>query len=1484
MRKIKTSLLKENRLLHFANPEKPGSSRNESPRIESARPERLKTREIAEQQRTIEAEEQAKQLREQQEGEKLHYETIADLTKREHQLDARIGALDQTEMIAKFNEFQGSNAVLSIMSQPPFSASENLAKRHITKIISGENFLNRNDLVEFSDIFDYFQLVSTNIPSQMKLEGSTYDVLSDAEDFMEVFNKLGALEKRSVGQDFLFATMYSEILLPCLNLLDAITKMTYPTENERKAITLKEAGKRGLGIEGQAERDNSNPSEQYQLYRGLNHLFNGSPGKEISDWDEFLIAITGTKDATEITMTDIDGKEFTVDRGQFTRHYNPDAALLIFLNTPSLYEIDSDGKKTLRQEKVAEVVTEYLQTGRMQLIIQAIQEGSTPEEAELKYPKEDFNVTSGYNIFFGIDSPQFKAFQLGFLNKKLTQRQSAVESAKQAAESQAKSHPLYQAVLEKLKTAGQELPEEQLQKLQNIFMDMGTAQLHFTKRGNEDLKFDAVGYEHGRTIDLGSGYSIDLGIGAEIGADGVSPLGHIGLTYEIFKDDKNVIATTSSISLRFGASAGVSASQEVADGVTLGTSFYLNFSPQHLSAGAGGVISLDWEKALVKSQVETLTDDATKKTGLEKIWKEWETATPDQKFQLIESLPTYEQVRQYVRDGSLTPEQLVNIYDLYRQSIEGTEIFDKINTGGIPLGISFGTIQIPMLTTVVGAPLAIIGGIKFSLGDFTIFTPTPSEESRFLKEISNANTEQQVRQYLDTLKQGVRTDTMEFTGNSDRLYYKPGSALGLGVLLAKEEIDFSNISFDLDTYNERLKPAEVKLIPQDQRLELRVDNISDKDVEVHIDPLLSETLSIVRDGDKIFLAGDISNLIITRERFEFPMAMSEGNANIRDIITIRTTKSLEGNRDRQWIEQHEATYLQRLLGQEQFQAMRGLNERSPNLNIREKTDANGVDQNIDTKYHHTLSPEKLKARADDILEMHKALNAVTEKEYAQYTDFGMPGYDLGDIYGRAASITDRSERYAFIDAEKLKLYQKDFPGKTMEEIKEANSQQIIKVRLDLIYSKPEFRRQLSSAISSPNDIFEILQPHMLQHGLAEINDREKNQAITYIINKWFIDFYRGPERNNKLRQVIRQRQSFTEKRYLAEFKSLHETRPELFETGVTPEILAKKFSGDIYNDLLEKLKNPRFDFQKNIATSPEKLQAGDIFISSSRDGKNNPLFTQTLNFEPLAGVQNQGFELGFLDGPDMTVGNEYSLQSNDPTEKSLARVLLEIGSPSAPEIISQITPEKLSEIIKSPFAIRLISSPAYRFIIESDSNIAKDHYQTLIELAKTPTPEKAKELLDNNRTSGIINRFIIILNQLRTDQMNGTTSRFETAEGFIIELNLTDTKINSGAYSKCANASHSVREGFTYRILAPQVGGGFLNITNEVVTGELGVATVSASLLFGLKVDKAEDKPEEQIPKDDDEGPTEEDTERPDEQQKPKDSSEGVTESATERD
>src|SRR5690606_9307662 len=135
-------------------------------------------------------------------------------------------------------------------------------------IICGDDLFNRNDLVEFSDIFDYFQLQSADIPSQYELNGKTYDLLSDADDFMKVFNEIGKMRPLSsterriaektpeknpkltkrLEQEQFHAQMYLQILRPCLNLLDAISKMKYDKNNKRKKTDLKTAGQESLDI------------------------------------------------------------------------------------------------------------------------------------------------------------------------------------------------------------------------------------------------------------------------------------------------------------------------------------------------------------------------------------------------------------------------------------------------------------------------------------------------------------------------------------------------------------------------------------------------------------------------------------------------------------------------------------------------------------------------------------------------------------------------------------------------------------------------------------------------------------------------------------------------------------------------------------------------------------------------------------------------------------------------------------------------------------------------------------------------------------------------------------------------------------------------------------------------------------------------------------------------------------------------------------
>lgn len=1305
------------------------------------------------------------------------------LTEQDFKLDEKIGELDQEEMEKYWTQFNGHRKVENIMTKYPFGLSQNRVRNVATQIICGENFFDKNSLVDFEDIFDYmkgFPLINKKeIPAEY---------LKDGGDFLEEFNRLMNKGNISPSEEKLRAKMYTDIVVPCLDLLSAIQEMKAPKKGiKEETISYKESIDSGLA------------PGQTRITDAVNKLFSFT--EDPSDaWERFLNWAGGGEET--IPMSRVDGSTFAVDEGMFRRNFSPHSAILALFNTPGLYTLDQNGKKILNETRVIQELDKFIRRGFMQLALQ--EKISQKGEARAsKLNKEEFKIQKLENVY-RLNKTQLLAFQLGFVNAKITQFEQKIESVSQIL---ADSPPALRSILEQIKD---KVPLRQLAKIKSTLLGVAGLQFHDSGKG-----YEAVGAGIGTGIALDDGYTLLLNAGAKFTGEPAVFAG-VGLDIQVFKSNETVVSIAPQISV-LGAGASIQGIHGIAKGWELGWGFGLALSWSSMNSGLGAGITISWEDALIEARKESLTEDAKEKSGLKELWGRWESLPRSQKWPLVKALPAYADIDKSMKENPeiLTENVVINMIDSYINQVSKEEIYEKMNAiPFVPVGFGFGGAlsTAALASGPAWAAIALIGGLKFQIGSVTVFIPHPREESRILSEISNAAIESRIREIFAKMKTGEIQ--VAFTERTPDIYYKPGSELGKGILVERQNIDLSGLTTGIESYNEALKPAEIKLskiISNNKvKYELITDNDDDKDVEIHIDPLLamdndqsSNKLGGIYDSKSghFYLSGNIDDLIITRERFEFPKEVADENASIRDVITIRKKRSLTGKRDRLWIEDHEAFFLEKLVGEKKYRLTEGANVEDGIQNLynvpgydNEAASASAYTmekikelEKIQTSFEGELDKVTIQKMETEIGRMRKALNEKVKTEYEN---------------------------------------EKSMPQGELEST------------LSKLYKDTKFKKEFtkSGIIDNPDRIISLIKKYSTKENhkeLQNLTEAEYNTAITYLLNQWFITVYKGSgekeysrNRLNSINSVLLTRiervKKWTKKKYYREFENLK--KEGVLRKEASPKQMIDKLVNDVYGDLETKLKNKTnpIDFGKDI-TVGDGLKAGEIFVSGTRarqsTGGQIRAFGSTINYRETEKREGKAHEYGFLEGKDMTIGLNYD-PSREGVEGDLAKALLEIASP---------IPKTDTELIKSPLAMKLLGLSAYRLMVEEENGGGPIQYKEIMEILNNPTPEFIKERQES------MNRFRKFVERVRESQLNGRPLEITTSQGLTIILNMSETKIRSGAYSKCGNISHSVNELGSITIMKPRkTATGLLDVTNEVVDVELTKKFVSFGLAAGF--------------------------------------------------
>ncbi|MFA6917229.1 MAG: hypothetical protein WC285_00100 [Candidatus Gracilibacteria bacterium] len=859
-------------------------------------------------------------------------ENVNKLWLQTYKMDEKIGALKEEDIRLYWDQFNGHGRVEKAMQSPPFNY-ENPNVREVAAAIISEDL---NDRVYIEDVLPYIRINAKEVFAGEKDLIQQYGNFNELDETIRDINKLSELLskishkatalKRSDPSEarklrILDGKFFRVVLNPCFEVVDAMTAMKFPEGGLDKTETHSSL---------EVYRDtNTNKGITDNTYK----FFNYTEKKTPSNWKK-MFAFFDRK--TKMSMAVLNGKASDIDEGTFRRFYDPQAALATLFNqlgedgNPKFYTLDTNGEKVLNEKAIADEIRRLAIKG-LQISIgkDVFQTKPSPENLtktqSLITRLEDLPCNTIEEILtFAKSNPEtMLAFQLGFMgdlsDKAEAQKINNIDNLI------ANSSPQVRLILTELYKS-KKLTDEEL------------IQTHHTLVGVGFLAFDQTGGLQaggiGTSIKINDRLTLSLGIGNSVnGAD----MG-AAITISIIKDGSKELVATVGASIGGGVvRLGYSGIDQIADGITY-----------NIGAGVAGTylvppfiipfvdVGIDWTRRIDVEKRENLKA-AKNESLIGELWKKWPEMSYREKSRdvktLLYAIPgiranlAYLDTRyQGILSGMPKEEKtrlFINIVDNYIKEKEAklNEELSPYWIGAVGIGFAYlaSTEQREAgKTPCMGLKIYIPGSA------FEAFIPHPKERGKLKHLLSQTALDSQINTWL-------AKGSHEFTEETSDIYYKPGSNLGIGIRTSENETTFSSSGdfiTDIGEYNARLKPAEItlKYDSSTKRTEIIIHNTKDRNVELHIDPLLKELGLIVESG-KMYLKGNIDNLIITRERFSFPFPFDRTDkafgkdarqTNLLDIITIRTRTSILGNRNRDTIESIEPAYFEKLPRQKTF--------------------------------------------------------------------------------------------------------------------------------------------------------------------------------------------------------------------------------------------------------------------------------------------------------------------------------------------------------------------------------------------------------------------------------------------------------------------------------------------------------------------------------------------------------------------------------------
>lgn len=1256
------------------------------------------------------------------------YETMLD---KEYPLNSETFNLaigDSEEEIADaFANYTNQPELITAMTSKPFGLTREQVPVRLAKIISegGDDNISFTDIIKFMDGFP--ALDGKVIPKRF---------LGSAEAFSKEFKRLKTWKNPSAADRAQLKAMYEEIIVPCLDLINELKKTRLINKPKHK----ENVDTSGLTV------------EQMQIRAALKKLTH--TGR--IEGSSFLVWLSGGNN--NITMSDIDGKTFTVTRGKFHDHYDPVSAQDIMETTntsklgesPSHYEsrtIKGKDYTFFKPQVMLQEINERIKIGYINMKMAELRKSKkSPEEiaAMISSPafKQEMQKLE-LKDFTNISEASIKAFQAGFIVKEARKEAEETKEAKgiiskEDAEKFAKE---LDRALEGASPGGKKLTDKEILKIKERTLFAAGAMF---KNG----KFEGAGF--GVLIEISKDCTLILGVAANVQGEVMAGL---IFNYNIYRDKKeNAIALEAHLDFR-GVGAGISGTKAI-DNWKLHGYVGARWSWDSIVPTLG--LALGTSRHLNNLHAENLKE-AKAQDFYTKAWDTWKRmpdADPEAKYDALRSVPPIwdrlEIIREQVKAKhgvELTKAEMVQMVEGFQEDLNRKVLEDLSNTipyTGVITYAGFGTIGF--------IPIPHIG---ITLGSVKTAVPNRKAIAAFKEKYSDERMKKRIDEALAQLDAGAKYES--FREELDGLALDENG--DVMILEKEDQFDLSNWLTSPESNNKLLEHAELKLVEHSNgTIEIKVLHPEKKDIELAID-YTSNDQALVRAGNSFFIEGNIEDVILVRQRFTIPKP-GVGSASVRDVITIRKRDSQLGRRDMRWISRN---------SQYVFTKKRADTERG---------NPNWYPQIANSK----LAQSNIFGTEGNGLVGYGEIEA--ERARAAYPK-------LGEFITRRQGMLREKVKVSDVKGFKKEMARRAKAVKSMKESKydSLTVRKDTSGKLNRLFDDQNFKTEydefsttfteFKTLINEPGKIAAFIRRNSEKLGIRPaLNEKEMNIAVQHLINRWFTTIYpkklQGKEKttvNAKVRQGIIDRINFVKREvFIPEFQKA-KLRMELRAPGkvnITAEKAATDFMDMVYKTLLYNLKNPNFDFsQLKVGEIPggAHLFSGSRLINEA--GKKEGALAEVVNYAKLPKAAELIHDYGVLE----------ITRHDIPLNSDLGRILLEVASPVNLED---------HEFLNSPLVRKFIKTDSHMLLSFNNGNF--ENYGLITDILENPN------LLSQAKHHAALVRLRETMQDIREAQINGKTYERKLGNtGLTIRVEM-NTTLTGGGYTKCTNPTFFLTE------------------------------------------------------------------------------------------
>lgn len=1191
---------------------------------------------------------------------------------------------NQEEIIQNYDNLRGTTRITNLLASKDKTIDKNKAAEIVAEIIyarAADNFFTDED------IFDTLN------------EYKVLNYKEDYETFAKNIKNRPASETESQSKDFLFIRTLS----------DSLKNLKY----EKKSV---ESAKNKEGLENE-----SYVEAEKIMIANLENLLNFSE-TENGNWEKLIALLNGVGSSEGITMRDINGKESYIDEGIFKRHTNTESALNILITDDNVLEMDKNNKPMIRWEKLLPRINDLILKGYQQKILIDYPNADDQEKflnsAEYKQKIAQLRVYTITDLQdFSNEQKQF--FQLGFILDRTKVTQKEEKEASEVVETQMPEY--WKSFEESLKK--QAIPAKIIENIEKqLLLAVGTRAIF------KDGKFEKIqGFGAGTSISLGEGFSLSLGLATK---DGESLQGGIGLSLNLYKDDSVLVnysiglGSTGNIGTMLQAETG---NKDIAVGGGIGVG--INFKTGKLQLGGNAEITFK-----IEGNMQRNIDKAKEKSPYFEAFEKFKESTNvEEKYYILMGIPGIEKTARNLQTRfNLSNEDIVNMIEMSEEqitqaAIENTSVLDSTLPLIHKVGVAMvGIIPVPYISIYIGTS--------------EVFIPNR-------KSISHLRDVQKLRQHSqdsimeDALKTAENDPAkLVFNESIKEVTYTVDGEFA--VIEESKTVDFTTVGERIESYNTALKDINMSMEKHESnKMEISINNTRGKDLEVFIDPTLTD-LALIRDGNKLCLEGNLEELVITRDKYNLPFKYNENSSNVRDVVVIRKKSSLQGQRSRDWITtQTTGQYLSKKVDQG-YKTMDIGQDRGGAWNQKNLLEINGYIEKPDytgqTDENGLTGLSSQESIATDFAKQRsKKFKELSLEEQQRIDEVDAKADEVLGLMSKE----EFEEKYKTREGLYTDIHERMKDKKFMTEVGK-----IMNKNSDLLrdfVTKPEF-------IDPP------------------LNDNEITEAMSIIMDEYYsqilLNKYEGMDNFKVNKDIAKRLRKRIEQTFVPVLEE--DLKTTMIAMGnPDAERLSKEYTQRIIEDTVEALifkleMDPDFDFRNQEVT---RIIAGSAFYSVTRDEKGNPVSSYTANKK---GAENVRYvlEKGILKASE----NIYS--SND----EIGKVLLEMMSPI--ENLSN------SEYMKSPMVKKLLA-----FKEPMRDILGIDNYERILDMNKDP---KLMDNLENSSTEDLaLKKFQKLIDDLRKAEINGKPLIIKIPEkdrSYTIRIN---SEITAGSFSKCVNSS-----------------------------------------------------------------------------------------------